>query len=90
MLNYIPVLGWVIDLFFKVSLAIPFWIIWTLLGIGRKYFTFLPEIYLAPPFWDCVGVFIVVPILYNIFVPKFISISNDQKVEREGEKKEEE
>jgi hypothetical protein len=80
MLNSIPVIGWILDLGFKISLAIPFWFIWTVLGIGRKYFSFLPEIYQAVPFWDCVGVFMVVPILYKIFVPKIFSVSNQQKV----------
>lgn len=88
MLNYIPVVGWLMDFGFKVSLAIPFWFIWTVLGIGRKYFSFLPEIYRAVPFWDCVGIFIVVPILYNIFVPRFVSVKNEQNVGTEKEKKE--
>lgn len=49
-------------------------------GIGEKYFYFLPTVYQDPGFWNCVGVFIVVPILKTIFVPKLVSVSNEQKV----------
>ena len=80
MINAIPFLGWIIDLVFKISLAIPFYIVWTGFGIGKKFFRFLPPVYLEPSFWDCVGVFIVVPIVYGIFVPKIVSVS--QTVEK--------
>jgi hypothetical protein len=79
MLNIIPVIGWLLDLVFKVSLSIPFWFIWTHLGIGKKYFPFLPETFLSVPFWDCVGIFIVVPIVYHIFVPRFVSVSSSSE-----------
>ena len=82
MLNAIPILGWFLDLFLTVSLVIPFWIIWTHFGIGETYFYFLPPVYLHPGFWDCVGVFIVVPILKGIFVPRFISSSSSSEVEK--------
>ncbi len=75
MINGIPVVGWLLDFAYKVSLAIPFYIIWTGFGIGDKYFSFLPEVYRDPGFWNCVGLFIVMPILYGIFVPKLISVS---------------
>lgn len=80
MINAIPFVGWILDLVFKVSLAIPFWIIWTVCGLGAKYFYFLPSIYQAPGFWNCVGLFMAIPILYSIVVPKFVSVSNEQKV----------
>jgi hypothetical protein len=79
-LNTIPFAGWFLDFVLKVSLAIPFWFIWTILDIGKKYFSFLPEIYLSPSFWDTVGVFIVVPIAYSIFIPKIVGVSNNQVV----------
>lgn len=80
MLNSIPFVGWLLDFILKASLSVPFWIIWTVGGIGEKYFYFLPEVYLRPTFWNCVGVFIVVPILKTIFVPRLVSVSNNQKV----------
>lgn len=79
MLNALPIVGWLIDLLLKASLAVPFWLIWTVFGLGEKYFYFLPTIYHAPGFWDCVGVFIIVPILYGIFIPKLISITQTDK-----------
>ena len=79
MLNSIPVIGWLMDLGFKISLAFPFWIVWSVCGIGEKYFYFLPQVYKDPGFWDCVGVFIVIPILKSIFLPR-LSVSNKQTV----------
>lgn len=83
MLNAIPGIGWALDFFFKVSLAIPFWIIWTGFGIGEKFFYFLPPVYQTPGFWNCVGVFIVVPILKLIFVPKLASFHVSQENKEE-------
>lgn len=80
MLNSLPFVGWILDFTFKVSLAIPFWVIWSLFGVGDRFFWFLPQVYRDPGFWDCVGVFIVVPIAYGIFVPKLVSVS--QSVDR--------
>ena len=80
MLNTIPIIGWLLDLLVKISLALPFWVIWTLGGIGETYFDFLPTQFHAIPFWHCVGIFITVPIIKLIFVPKFVSV--DQSVEK--------
>ncbi len=62
-MNSLPVIGWLLDLGFKTSMAVPFWIVWTKLGVGAKFFYFLPEIYLEAGFWETVGVFIVLGIL---------------------------
>lgn len=86
MLNNIPIIGWLLDFVFKASLSLPFWLIWSVSGIGKKFFPFLPEVYLNAGFWETVGVFIVVPIVYSIFVPKFVKVSNTQKVEAGKEK----
>ena len=75
MINAIPIFGWLLDLIFKISLAVPFWIIWTGCGIGERFFWFLPQEYKTPRFWECVGLFIVVPIIYWIFVPKLVSVT---------------
>lgn len=77
MLNGLPFVGWAIDLFVKISLSVPFYIIWTGFGIGRRFFYFLPDTYLEPEFWNCVGVFIVVPILKGIFVPHIVTVSQN-------------
>lgn len=75
MINAIPVIGWVISLVLMASLAVPFWFIWTVCGIGATYAYFLPAVYLAPGFWHCVGVFIVVGILKAVFVPKVANVT---------------
>lgn len=63
------------SLFFTTSTAVPFWVIWTACGIGQKYFYWLPEVYLSPPFWHCVGLFMVIGILKRVLVPSFASVS---------------
>ena len=79
-MNAIPIVGWFFSFVFNVSLALPFWLVWTVFGIGEKYGYFLPEVYRTPGFWACVGVFIAVEIIEGVFVPKFVSVSNSQKV----------
>ena len=88
MVNNIPLVGWLFDFILKASLSFPFWIIWSVFGIGKKFFPFLPEVYLNAGFWETVGVFIVVPIAYSIFVPKFVTVSNNQEVKTEKPKEE--
>jgi hypothetical protein len=73
MLNAIPVIGWFISALCAMSLAVPFWLIWTVFGIGNTFFYWLPPVYLQPGFWECVGVFIVVSIIKLVFVPRFAS-----------------
>ncbi len=73
MLNAIPVIGHIIALILTISMAIPFWIVWTLCGIGAKFFGWLPAVYLTPGFWECVGVFMVVSILKVVLVPRLVS-----------------
>lgn len=69
MWNAIPVVGWLISLALAISMAIPFWFIWTVLEIGKTYFYFLPEVYHAPGFWATVGIFTVLSILKVILLP---------------------
>jgi hypothetical protein len=75
MINAIPVIGWALSLFFAASLAVPFWFIWTVCGIGATYAYWLPAVYLAPGFWICVGLFIVASIIKRVFVPTIVSVS---------------
>lgn len=81
MLNAIPVFGWFFSFFFMVSLSVPFWFIYTHIGLGTKYFAFLPAIYQAIPFWDTVGLFMVISILKSIMLPRF-NVSNDIKTKK--------
>lgn len=76
MLNAIPVIGWFLSVGFAISLAIPFWFLWSVCGYGQLYFYWLPVVYLHPGFWDCVCLFIIVSIIQAVFVPKLASNSN--------------
>lgn len=77
MINSIPVVGWFLSLLFSVSLAVPFWICWTVCEIGEKYFYFLPEVYRHIDFWPLVGLFITISILKSVLSPKLVSINNN-------------
>ena len=79
-LNGIPVIGWLISLVITASLAVPFWIAWTVCNVGKTYFYFLPQVYQAPDFWSLVGIFISVGTLKMVLFPSFnISQSNKNK-----------
>jgi hypothetical protein len=71
MINMIPIIGWAISLLFSMSLSLPFWFIWN--KIAPIYFYWLPEVYLTIPFWHCVGLFIVIPIIKKVLTPNFAS-----------------
>lgn len=79
MLNAIPFIGWLLSLVFSISLAIPFWIVWTACGIGATYFYWLPVVYHEPGFWATVGLFIAISILKAVLVPKLVSVSSESK-----------
>lgn len=72
MINGIPVIGWLISAIVMISMAVPFWIVWTWCKIGETYAYFLPTVYQFPSFWDCVGLFIAMQILKPIFLPKLL------------------
>lgn len=77
MINAIPVLGWILDVFFKASLAIPFWFFWTKMEVGQKFFNFLPDAYHVLGFWETVHLFICAGILVS-FSPFRSHISQSQ------------
>jgi len=83
-MNSIPIVGWLLSTIFSVSTAVPFWLVWTKGGIGQKYFYFLPEVYHNVSFWSCVGIFIVVGIIKEVFTPKIATVT--QKMENQKEK----
>jgi hypothetical protein len=80
MINGIPVLGWFISFIINASLAIPFWFIWSVCGVGDTYFYFLPEVYRGIGFWSCIGLFIVISILKSVLIPRgIVSASAESK-----------
>ena len=78
MINKLPFIGWVLSLVASISMSVPFWLCWTVCGIGARYFYWLPEVYHAISFWNCVGLFICASIIKGTFVPVFASQSNTQ------------
>jgi len=66
-MNYIPIVGWFVSILINMSLAFPFWFLWTQLGAGSRYFSWLPSIWHKVPYWDLVGLFVLVHILYDLF-----------------------
>ncbi len=86
MINKIPVLGWILSFLASVSLSIPFYFIWN--ALAPVYLYQLPDVYLHIPFWHCVGLFIVIPIVKTTFTPSFVAISqhNSQNVGQKEEK----
>lgn len=73
MINCIPVIGWLISAAFSFCIAVPFYFLWN--WLAPTYFYWLPKVYLAVPFWHCVGLFMLMPMLKILVVPKFASAS---------------
>jgi hypothetical protein len=70
MINENSLLGWALLLALPVGLAVPFWITWTVCGIGDSYFFFLPAVWRSPGFGACVGIFIAVSTVRAVCLPK--------------------
>lgn len=72
-INAIPFFGWAVDFIAKASLSVPFWFIWN--RLAPIYFYWLPAVYQHIPFWHCVGLFIVIPIVRGALTPQIASVS---------------
>ena len=71
MIYAIPVVGWLVGLFFHTMLAIPFYFVWN--WLAPTYFYWLPSVYLQIGFWNIVGLFIIMSILKTVLLPTFVS-----------------
>jgi hypothetical protein len=63
----IPLVGWFIGLLLSSFVSVPFYFVWN--SLAPRYFYFLPEVYLDIPFWHCVGLFIIIPIVKSTLNP---------------------
>lgn len=64
--------------FNQLLISAIFYFLWPL--VSGKYFGFLPDVYLSPPFWDIVIVFIIIDVLRTVVVgSKTNSIKIDWK-----------
>ena len=73
MINALPVIGWILSVGASMSMSVPFYFIWN--ALAPTYFYFLPPVYLHLPFWHCVGLFVILPILKVALVPSIASVS---------------
>ena len=74
MIYAIPVLGWIIGLFFHISLCIPLYFAWN--GVAPTYFQhILPPEWLHIPFWHMVGLTVCAAIMKTIVYPRFFNIN---------------
>lgn len=72
MINKLPFVGWSFSIVASISISIPFYFIWN--ALAPTYFYWLPQVYLQIPFWDCVGLFVVVPIVLKTITPQFVNV----------------
>lgn len=77
MLYMIPVLGWVLGFILSFCISIPFYFIWN--WLAPIYFYWLPEIYHAIPFFHCVGLFMLMPMIRFALYPRAASQNNYSK-----------
>jgi hypothetical protein len=78
MIYSIPIVGWLLGLFFHTMLAIPFYFLWN--GLAPTYFYWLPPVYQNLGFMTIVGLFILLSILKAVLLPRFgTRVTNDLK-----------
>lgn len=78
MIYAVPVVGWVVGLFFHICLAIPFYFVWN--WLAPTYLYWLPAVYQQLGFWTIVGLFVLLSILKTVLLPSFAShVTNDNK-----------
>ena len=51
-----------IDWLWTCLLAIPVWLLWTVCGLGARYFGFLPQAWLSMPLLHMLGLFLLLAI----------------------------
>ena len=74
MLNFIPVIGWLLSFVFAFCIAIPFTILWNWLAPIYAYW--LPELYQQLPFFHVVGLFMLMPMVKFLISPVRISTTS--------------
>lgn len=77
MLNYIPVIGWIISFALSFFVAIPFYFLWN--HLAPTYFYYVPKVFQSIPFWDCVWLWMIAGMLKMLLIPKLASFSQTNK-----------
>ena len=79
MWSKLPIIGWVLGFLIAVFMAIPFYFLWNF--IAPIYLTFLPQIWLSLPFWNCVWLFLLISIIKSILFSGIFSNDIDLNIE---------
>jgi hypothetical protein len=83
MWNKLPIIGWIITIIAAIGLSVPFWLAWSVFGIGERFFSdYLPSQFVDPGFWEIFWLFICLGIfrwVLSCITPRFVhvSVSND-------------
>lgn len=79
MLNKIPIIGWVLTVIAAIGLSVPFWLAWSVGGIGRIFFSgYIPAQFVNPGFWQIFGLFICLGIfkwILSCITPNFVEVN---------------
>ena len=76
MIYSIPIVGWLLGLFFAIGAAVPFWFCWN--ALAPKFFYWLPLVYQQLSFWETVGLFVIISILKSC-LPALVSVNNSSE-----------
>ena len=74
-----PVIGWVIGPVLSALVAIPFYFLWHVCNV-KKFFFFLPDVYMNVGFFELVGLFIVLSIAKSLCLPR-LEVNVDNKAQ---------
>jgi hypothetical protein len=67
-----------LNIVMDMIIAIPFWLCWTVFGVGAKYFSFLPITYQNISLWYCMGIFVCLGLLKMICFSKNINVNTKE------------
>ena len=65
---------WIGVLLVAMLVSLVFWIAWTVCGTGATFAAFLPPVYLAPSFLQCLGIFVSIACLKSL-VPTIVDVT---------------
>jgi hypothetical protein len=68
--GFMGILAIFMNLILNIIIAGLFWLFWTVLGIGARYFGFLPNIYLNMSLWHCIGIFTCIELVKLLIFSK--------------------
>lgn len=73
----VPVIGWLLGFVIAFLASIPFYFLWN--WAAPVYFYFLPHVYQAVPFWHCVALFMLSPLVKMLVYPSMPSCGSSSK-----------